>query len=136
MKLTLSKTEVSGAHEVLDTFIEEAIENDKDIPEGAMEAADKLAAMEDEFEAQKYFRGQIVFITKELPKGMSHFRSNQMAIITGSYSDQHGGEDTDSFGVMFMSDGSEVSWYQANQFELISDDRVLGEKLIQLFKEV
>lgn len=84
---------------------------------------------------QKFFRGQIVWIQKEMPKSMSHFESGKYAVIQYSYNDQYGGGDVDSFSVMFLDDGNSVSWYKTDQLTLVHDDRVLGETLLQTLRE-
>ena len=55
---------------------------------------------------QKYKRGNLVHIAKDLGDHMSHFTSDKDVIIVGSYADQYGGSDTDSYTVMFVDDGN------------------------------
>jgi hypothetical protein len=88
---------------------------------------------------QKYTRGMLVWIAKNLGNSMAHFESGCFAIIHHSYSDMYGGNDADgnaSYSVVFLDDGRSCSWYDENQLTLISKDRDRGEKFIQYWKEV
>ena len=77
---------------------------------------------------QKFKRGNLVHIAKNLGSMMSHFDNDKDAIVMGSYADQFGGTDTDSYTVMFVEDGNECSWYYESQLTLIDEG---GEHLIE-----
>jgi len=70
---------------------------------------------------QKFKRGNLVHIAKDLGEFMSHFTNDVDAIIVGSYTDQFGGGDVDSYSVMFSETGGECSWYYEWQLTLINE---------------
>lgn len=63
---------------------------------------------------QKFFRGDVVRVAKELPQSMSHFHCDFTAVILGSYFDMHG-KGTDScftdYAVMDAQTGLFTAWY-------------------------
>ncbi len=77
---------------------------------------------------QKYKRGEVVYIAKELPDHMSHFKSGVDAIIEYSYAEQCGGDNTESYGVIFPETGSSAAWYMEDQLQLVDYG---GEHLIE-----
>jgi len=81
---------------------------------------------------QKFKRGNLVHIAKDLGSMMSHFESDKDAIIVGSYADQYGGSKTDSYTVMFPDTGGESSWYMEPQLTLIDEG---GEHLFEEAKK-
>lgn len=78
---------------------------------------------------QKFKKGNLVHIAKDLGSTMSHFENDEDVIIVGSYADQYGGSNTKSYTVMFPDTGDESSWYEEHQLTLIDEG---GE---HLFKE-
>ncbi len=82
--------------------------------------------------AQKFHRGDLVHIAADLGAFMSHFESDQDAIVMGSYDDQYGGGDTGVYTVMFTETGGECSWYYERQLEFI---RHVDEAEITRIKE-
>jgi hypothetical protein len=68
---------------------------------------------------QKFKRGDVVHIAADLGSAMSHFPSDEDAIVMGSYRDQCGGNDVDSYTLMFLDTGGECSWYYTNQLTLL-----------------
>lgn len=85
---------------------------------------------------QKYLRGHRVFITKDLPKFMSHFERGCEAIVDHSYSDQYGGDDVESFALLLLEPYLyRVAWYKEDQLTLVNSDRDAGERLLQKYKE-
>lgn len=62
---------------------------------------------------QKYKIGDKVRIQKDLPRSMSHFKSDQEVIIMGSYEDQYRHEYVSSpeYTVLFLETGNVSSWY-------------------------
>lgn len=73
---------------------------------------------------QKFKRGDLVHIAKDLGPSMSHFTSDQDAIVMGGYKDQYGGDDTNNYTLMFLNSGSTASWYYECQLTFI---RHVGE---------
>ena len=71
---------------------------------------------------QKFNKGSLVRVAKNLGSSMSHFQSDCDAIIIGSYADQFGGEDVKSYTIYIKGSG-ETSWYNEHQLELIEENR-------------
>lgn len=91
---------------------------------------------------QKYFRGYRVKIADKLPDCKSHFPTGIEAIIVGSYSDLYDDmPDTDEgeeheYAVLLLKEVPDhCAWYEESLLTLVSKDRILGEKLLQLNKE-
>ena len=80
---------------------------------------------------QKFKRGNLVHIAKNLGSMMSHFENDKDVIVVGSYADQYGGSNTKSYTVMF-EDGNTSSWYEESQLTLISEG---GEHLFEEAKK-
>jgi hypothetical protein len=82
---------------------------------------------------QKFPRGSIVKVGN-MPSYMSHFTSNFIGVVVGTYATQYGGDDYKSYTLLILDKNlnyEEVtSWYKEDQIELISDDTLLGEKII------
>lgn len=72
---------------------------------------------------QKYKKGDHVQIAKDLGQSMSHFKNDCEAIVIGSYDDQYGGGNTDSYTIHIKGAG-ETSWYYESQLELIEANRL------------
>lgn len=70
---------------------------------------------------QKFKRGNLVHIAKNLGPTMSHFDNDKDAVIIGSYADLYGGSDTKSYTVMFIETGNECSWYEEHQLTLVNE---------------
>lgn len=81
---------------------------------------------------QKFHRGDLVHIAKDLGPSMAHFESDLDAIVIGSYRDLYGGDDVKSYSVMFP-DGSTCSWYHEHQLTFL---RHVGEAGIERGKKV
>ena len=71
---------------------------------------------------QKFHKGDLVQIGA-MPDYMRHFQGNCRAIVIGSYADQYGGNDHDSY-TLFIEGQGETSWYEENQLTLIEADRL------------
>ena len=70
--------------------------------------------------AQRFKRGDVVHIVKDLGPSMAHFENDRDAIIIGSYRDLYGGEDNiNDWTVMFCDTGCEVSWYHTSQLTFL-----------------
>ena len=82
---------------------------------------------------QKFQRGDVVHIAKDLGSWMRHFTSDVDAVILGSYYDQFGGDPTGSpngvsYTVLFF-DGNECSWYSEYQLTFIRHDMQAIDKI-------
>ena len=72
---------------------------------------------------QKFHKGDLVRIAKDLGRGMSHFTSDVDAIVIGSYSDEYGGDNTSSYTLHLKGSGK-CSWYKEHQLSLIEHNRM------------
>lgn len=77
---------------------------------------------------QRFKRGDVVHIAKDLGPAMKHFDNDQDAIILGSHQDQFGGDKVDIWTVMLCDSGARSSWYHTNQLTFL---RHGGEQEIQ-----
>lgn len=71
---------------------------------------------------QKFHKGDLVHVVKDLGPAMSHFTSDIDAIVIGSYKDQYGGNDTKSYTLHLKGRG-QCSWYDEHQLELLETGR-------------
>ena len=67
---------------------------------------------------QKFHKGDLVRIAKDLGPSMGHFESDCEAIVVGSYAEQYGGSNTNSYSV-FLKGKGHSSWYYEDQLSLI-----------------
>lgn len=75
---------------------------------------------------QKFFQGDLVRITKDMPQSMAHFPCDQEAIVLYSYSERYdrGSSRNDTqLGLYLLKDKAECAWYDDDQLELIEADR-------------
>jgi hypothetical protein len=72
---------------------------------------------------QKFTKGDLVRVAKDLGSSMCHFRSDCEAVVIGSYDDQYGGGDTDSYTLHLKGEGR-CSWYHEHQLVLIERGRL------------
>lgn len=77
---------------------------------------------------QKFKRGNLVHIAKDLGPAMSHFENDKNAIILYSYADKYQGDNTKSYAVMCPERGNTTAWYHEHQLTLIDEG---GEHLIK-----
>lgn len=70
----------------------------------------------------RFKKGDHVRVAKELGPHMSHFKADCDAIVVGSYAEQFGGENHDSYTIFIKGDG-EHSWYYGHQLTLIESSR-------------
>ena len=71
---------------------------------------------------QKFQKGDWVQVAKDLGPSMSHFTADCEAIVIGSYADQYGGSNRNSFTLHLKGRG-QSSWYYGNQLTLIESGR-------------
>ena len=67
---------------------------------------------------QKFQKGDWVRVAKDLGPSMSHFTADCEAIVIGSYADQFGGSNGNSYTLHPKGRG-QSSWYYGNQLKLI-----------------
>lgn len=72
---------------------------------------------------QKFHRGDLVRIAKDLGPSMSHFTADCDAIVVGSFADRFGGNDHESY-TLHLNGRGESSWYQGSQLTMIEPGRV------------
>jgi hypothetical protein len=72
---------------------------------------------------QKFQRGDLVQVADDLGEMMSHFTSGCRAIVMGSYDDQYGGGNTDSY-TLHLEGRSQSSWYYEHQLTLIESNQL------------
>jgi len=72
---------------------------------------------------QKFNKGDLVKVDKELKPGMSHFHKDCDAVVVGSYADKFGGDNNEKYSIYIKGIG-ECSWYFEDQLTLIEHDRI------------
>ncbi len=71
---------------------------------------------------QKFHRGDLVRVAKNLGPSMQHFTADCDAIVIGSYADQYGGDDHKKYTLHLEGKGRS-SWYDEDQLTLIAINR-------------
>lgn len=71
---------------------------------------------------QQFQQGDYVRVAKDLGRHMSHFTGDIDAIVIGSYADQFGGTNRDSYTLHLKGQGK-CSWYEGRQLTLIERGR-------------
>ena len=67
---------------------------------------------------QKFKKGTIVRIADDLGESMSHFDKGCLAVVAGTYSQQYGGTNVNSYTLYIIDKRSIVcrcSWYEEHQ---------------------
>jgi len=72
---------------------------------------------------QKFNRGDWVRVAKDLGPYMSHFTADCEAIVIGSYADQYGGSNHNSY-TLHLKGAGQCSWYYGEQLTLIEPGRI------------
>lgn len=67
---------------------------------------------------QKFRRGDLVRVAKDLGPMMAHFQSDCNAIVIASYAEKYGGDDTHQYTI-FVEGSGETSWYYEHQLTFI-----------------
>ena len=85
---------------------------------------------------QKFRKLSFVKISKDMPSCMSHFDSDFIGIVDGTYSQQYGGSNVTSYSVYKLDDNftvvNRIAWYEEDQLSLIpSQDPIFAEELIE-----
>lgn len=74
---------------------------------------------------QKFHKGDLVHVAKDLGSSMRHFTADIDAIVIGSYRDQYGGtERNEKDYTLHLANHGQVSWYHEHQLELIEANRL------------
>jgi hypothetical protein len=71
---------------------------------------------------QKFHKGDLVHVAKDLGPTMGHFTADIDAIVLGSYKDQYGGSNTKSYSLHLKGQGH-CSWYWESQLEMLEANR-------------
>jgi hypothetical protein len=80
---------------------------------------------------QKFHRGDLVHVAKDLGPAMQHFTADVDAIVIGSYNDQFGGHNTKDYS-LYLKNHGKVSWYEEWQLTLIKKDQ---QALLEQWRE-
>lgn len=87
---------------------------------------------------QKFRRGDLVHITKDMPHWMRHFDSDKDAIVLYSYAERYGSESIErnhkQYSVLFWPDGDECSWYDEDQLTFIRHVGEVGIEQVSLLR--
>ena len=74
---------------------------------------------------QKFVKGDLVRVAKDLGGSMSHFKKDCDAIVMYSYNDKYGGGESQTKEYCLHIKGhGETSWYYENQLTLIGHNRL------------
>lgn len=72
---------------------------------------------------QKFHKGDLVHVAKNLGHSMAHFTADIDAIVIGSYNDQYGCNNVKDYTLHLKGRG-QCSWYHESQLELIEANRL------------
>ncbi len=76
---------------------------------------------------QKFKIMQFIKVDDEMPETMRHFRSGFVGIVSGTYSQQYGGCNIESYSI-YRTDGDKVvgrtSWYNESQLTLCDEQDI------------
>jgi len=75
-------------------------------------------------EKQKYVKGDLVKIAKNLGPCMKFFISDCEAIVIGSYADRVGGDHKKDHYTLHIKGHSQHSWYKEHQLTLIAHNQL------------
>ena len=79
--------------------------------------------MKERVKMQKFHTGDWVRVAKDLGPTMRHFTADCEAIVIGSYADQYGGDDRNSYTLYLKGRGA-CSWYYGEQLTLLEAGRL------------
>jgi len=82
---------------------------------------------------QKFHKGDLVRIAKDLGPTMNHFDADCEAIIVYSFAEKYGGGNTKGYCLCIKNRGK-VSWYNEHQLTLIKSNQI--NLLVQWEKEI
>lgn len=72
---------------------------------------------------QKFNRGDLVHVAKDLGECMSHFTADVDAIVLYSYGDEYGEPGSGGGYGLHLKDHGQCAWYEENQLALIDRNR-------------
>lgn len=78
--------------------------------------------------SQKFHRGDLVHVAKDLGPSMSHFTADVDAIVLGSYNDLYSSEGSGRGYALWLKGVGKSSWYDEDQLTLLEHGR---EDLLQ-----
>jgi hypothetical protein len=94
---------------------------------------------ENNMSKQKFPRGSKVYITKDMPKYMSHFSKGCQAIVEFTYKQEYGGgeDGAKSYSLLILDEQGKAdytsAWYEEDQLTLLNSDVETGKKLIDQY---
>ena len=71
---------------------------------------------------QKFPMFALVYVCKEMPDHMKHFKSDFVGIVGGTYSQLYGGKDVTNYHMYTLRNGKvhgAISWYKEDQLTLV-----------------
>lgn len=73
---------------------------------------------------QKFFKGDLVRIAKDLGPSMSHFEKDCEAVVMYTYAEAYGPgrRNETQYSLVLLPSGAQVSWYDEDQLTLIEGD--------------
>ena len=85
---------------------------------------------------QKFPKLSFVKIAKDMPPCMDHFDSDFIGIVDGTYSQEYGGNNIDSYSIYKLDNNftvvNRIAWYDEDQLSLIPlQDSGFAEELIE-----
>jgi hypothetical protein len=87
---------------------------------------------------QKFPRGTLVHVQKEMPESMSHFESDFDAIVEYSYAQKFGGGEAGQSGHVYsliqLENGvpvNSIAWYDEDLLTLVDARTELGEEILR-----
>lgn len=98
---------------------------------------EKPVVIKSDKKSQKYPRGTIVRVRKDLPESMKHFPSGFTGVVEYSCAEKFGGYDFSSYSLIRLNKkGNPVgslAWYQENQLIVVSNDVDKGKDIIEKY---
>lgn len=86
---------------------------------------------------QLFPRGSTVKVSDHMPPEKSHFPKGFKAVVEYTYSQQYGGPDVRSYSLIqleYEKPINAIAWYDESQLELLSDDTVVGLRIIEEYR--
>lgn len=79
---------------------------------------------------QKFERGTVVRVAKDLGTSMSHFQKDMFAIVEYTYGQAFGGDNKKSYSLLYKYPDNKWgsgAWYDEHQLELVEDPYLCKE---------
>lgn len=90
--------------------------------------------------AQKFKRGERVYITNKMPIYMRHFHHGCDAIVCYTYKQKYGGgkEEEKEYCLLILNPDGTVyggsSWYEENQLSIVDSNTKAGKAMIEAYE--